>query len=166
MKSDQQIWLSEAGNARRESMLIELREDMAMFHRRRRARRRAGAIIVPLALCAVVVWLAYSWNAGNSATTNSGLIATGDKPENSVSPKDDQIETEPIMLVEHVKSDPAIVERYSALSSPQLTTIIDDQQLLDVLSQIDRPTGLVRSEGRVWLTSNVVTDEDRYRDGS
>lgn len=45
---------------------------------------------------------------------------------------------------------------------PQITTLIktiNDDELIALLAEIDRPTGLIRSEGRIWLT-NPVTDEE------
>ncbi len=34
--------------------------------------------------------------------------------------------------------------------------MIDDEELLRRLAEIDRPTGLIRTEGRSWLTQPVV----------
>lgn len=36
---------------------------------------------------------------------------------------------------------------------------INDDELIALLAEINRPTGIVRSEGRIWLT-NPVTDEE------
>ena len=41
--------------------------------------------------------------------------------------------------------------------APRITVrVIDDEELLRVLAEIGRPAGLVRSEGRVWLTADVT----------
>jgi len=37
-----------------------------------------------------------------------------------------------------------------------LIRTIDDDELLDRLTEIGRPTGMIRSEGRVWLTDPPV----------
>jgi hypothetical protein len=37
-----------------------------------------------------------------------------------------------------------------------LIRTIGDDELLDRLSEIARPTGMIRSEGRVWLTNPPV----------
>lgn len=42
--------------------------------------------------------------------------------------------------------------------APLIKTINDDE-LLALLAEIERPAGLVRSKGRIWLT-NAVTDEE------
>jgi hypothetical protein len=34
--------------------------------------------------------------------------------------------------------------------------MLDDEALLEELAAIGRPTGLVRAEGRAWLTANVA----------
>jgi hypothetical protein len=41
-----------------------------------------------------------------------------------------------------------------------LVRVIDDDELVQRLVDIDRPAGLVRSEGRIWLTG-AVTDGER-----
>ena len=43
-------------------------------------------------------------------------------------------------------------------NAPLIKTINDDQ-LLALLAEIDRPAGIIRSEGRIWL-SNPVTDDE------
>ena len=60
---------------------------------------------------------------------------------------------------------PKIVERPTGLGSnielpnaPLIKTINDDE-LIALLTEMDRPAGLIRSEGRIWL-SNPVTDEE------
>ena len=37
--------------------------------------------------------------------------------------------------------------------------IVNDDELVTLLAQIDRPAGIVRSEGEIWLT-NAVTDAE------
>lgn len=43
-------------------------------------------------------------------------------------------------------------------NAPLIKTINDDE-LIALLAEMDRPTGIIRSEGRIWLT-NAVTDEE------
>lgn len=43
-------------------------------------------------------------------------------------------------------------------NAPLIKTINDDE-LIALLAEMDRPTGIIRSEGRIWLT-NEVTDEE------
>ncbi len=49
-------------------------------------------------------------------------------------------------------------ESIEKLKTPLVKTINDDE-LIALLAQINRPAGVVRSEGRIWLT-NPVTDEE------
>lgn len=47
-------------------------------------------------------------------------------------------------------------------SRPQIMTLIktiNDDELIALLAEINRPAGMVRSEGRIWLT-NPVTDAE------
>ena len=41
----------------------------------------------------------------------------------------------------------------------RLIQMVDDDELVALLAQLDRPAGIVRSEGRIWLT-NAVTDAE------
>jgi hypothetical protein len=45
-----------------------------------------------------------------------------------------------------------------------LVRVIDDDELVRRLVEIDRPAGLIRTEGRVWLTS-AVADVEIETDG-
>ncbi len=49
---------------------------------------------------------------------------------------------------------------HDAPDAPPVTPIrvrtIGDEELLALLAEIGRPAGLIRSEGRVWLTSDVT----------
>ena len=45
------------------------------------------------------------------------------------------------------------------LPNTPLIKIINDDELIALLAKINRPAGMVRSEGRIWLT-NAVTDDE------
>lgn len=69
-----------------------------------------------------------------------------------------------------VRTDPSILERLSVRTDPaaliaattpaphSTTTveILSDRQLLDLLTSVGRPAGLIRSGGRTWLTRDVT----------
>ena len=61
----------------------------------------------------------------------------------------------PRLTFEVIATDPGILERY-AVKPGRRTQVITDETLLTELAMIDRPTGLVRAGGRVWLTNDVV----------
>jgi hypothetical protein len=70
----------------------------------------------------------------------------------------------PRVLVEfaHITTDPAVLDRYLVRdSTPRLSVVIGDEELLELLNEIGRPTGLVRAGSRVWLTSSVRDEEVR-----
>ncbi|MCH8316762.1 MAG: hypothetical protein IIA64_12395 [Planctomycetes bacterium] len=46
-----------------------------------------------------------------------------------------------------------------APTNERLIQMLDDDQLVALLAQLDRPAGIVRSEGEIWLT-NAVTDAE------
>jgi hypothetical protein len=51
------------------------------------------------------------------------------------------------------------VERVSGDYRTGIVKVIDDDELVLRLAEIDRPAGLIRTEGRVWLTSAVADAE-------
>ena len=57
-----------------------------------------------------------------------------------------------------VRTDPTIVERWSA-SPPGRIIRADDGALLDALSAVGRPAGLIRTGGTVRLTAQVADVE-------
>ena len=46
-----------------------------------------------------------------------------------------------------------------APTTERLIQMVDDEELVTLLAQLDRPAGSVRSEGEIWLT-NAVTDAE------
>lgn len=50
-------------------------------------------------------------------------------------------------------------ESLKELQESTLIKTINDDELIALLAKINRPAGMVRSEGRIWLT-NAVTDEE------
>ncbi len=56
------------------------------------------------------------------------------------------------------------VERVSGDYRTGLVKVIDDDELVLRLAEIDRPAGLIRTEGRVWLTSAVADAEIKTGD--
>ena len=53
------------------------------------------------------------------------------------------------------QADPVVTVVRSTPRTGLIRTIGDDE-LLDRLTEIDRPTGMIRSEGRMWLTDPPV----------
>ncbi|MHC4129704.1 MAG: hypothetical protein ACYSWT_07065 [Planctomycetota bacterium] len=124
--------------ARRETMLQDLTAAMRRHHRRRRLRRIAAAWGLLLAV-AGAAWIVRAQPATRPVWPDKDLR----KVEIPV---------------------PRVV-RVTGGYRTGLVAIIDDDELVTRLTEIDRPAGLIRTEGRVWLTGTVVDTEIDTGDG-
>jgi len=131
--------LSDAGRVRREAMLGEIVAQMQRLHRRRRVRRTAAA-----SACMVVLLIGLSLLA---------MPARGPAPDSRMVVE--KPEPAPGVSIEIVRTDPSVLQRFAARPTSR-TVLLDDEALLDELAAMDRPAGLIRSGGRVWLTADVV----------
>jgi hypothetical protein len=152
--------LSEAGEQRRTAIREELLAAMRRHHAARRARRHAialGGLAAALALASVLAMprQAPPRSPMNPPTVHAPAqrVASPRHPEEADAP----VRT-PAVAIMYVQTDPSILERYAAGARPLLARAITDDELLDTLVEIGRPTGLVRMEGRVWLTATVTDD--------
>ncbi len=138
--------LSPMGVARRDAMLPDLIDAMQRLHCRRRRRKRIAAIstLTGMAvICALSVRLAQiappmapAPHAANPVHAPVGSIITV------------------------VQTDRSTLDRHRPATSFS-AILIDDQSLLDVLAEIDRPAGLIRMDGQVRLTA-VPTDPPNH----
>jgi hypothetical protein len=120
---------------RREQMLDELIVAMRRHHRRRRRARVTAAWGLLLAVAGATWIVRAQQTAGPPGFGPSGI----DLPRaHAPTPR---------------------VKRVSGGYRTGLVQVIDDDELVLRLAEIDRPAGLIRSEGRVWLTSTVVDAE-------
>lgn len=135
--------LSPGGSARRDAMLGQLTQSMEMLHHRRRRRRRSAqtvGVVAVLVTCAWVVTL----QLGSPDASSTNRIA--DNGASNV----DLIDPPPNM-------ESRLVIRPAERTG--LIQVIDDAALVTLLASIDRPSGIVRSGGRTWLTA-AVTDAE------
>ncbi len=109
-------------------MLTELTAAMRRHHARRRVRRRLATTSAMLAVAAGVLWVTASRPAAREH------VERGDPPGH--------------------RSPTVQVIRHAHRTG--LIRTIDDDELLARLDEIDRPTGMIRTEGRVWLTEAVI----------
>ena len=140
--------LSDAGRSRRDAMLPFLQAATVRQGRRRRVRRLAarGAMTASLSV-AVVVALVNSW-----PTSSPTGVVQNDSLEG---PQERRLE-----LVSILRTDPGVLDRVAVRTSTDPAAyIVDDRQLVVMLAAIGRPAGLVRSQGRTWLTDAVTDDE-------
>lgn len=148
-------------------MLGELVESMDTLHRRRRVRRRVGrGVGVGIAALSIVVF------AGPSIFRRVPVRVAVVQPDSTPERSGPDLDVLPRHLgIEIIQTRPEIVARYAPrLSAPmhveyvsrRLTStveVIGDQKLLQMLAKMDRPAGLVRADGQVWLTAPVTDAE-------
>ena len=127
MNEHERSQLTPEGEARREAMLDELVGTMHRVHHRRHVRRRAAS-----ALAVLVVFAGMAWVIGSQALF-------GDRAQTD------------IVVILPPQPVPDVTE-----TEPRIR-LVNDDELVALLAQLDRPAGIVRSEGEIWLT-NAVTD--------
>lgn len=156
---DEPIHLSQSGIERREQMLNELLGEMKSVHRRRRIRRHVTVASLALIVFAATtaVWLSIDQRSRVVAPSPhdspiAGNRSTNDNADEGTSPS---VSPPSSMIVELVQTEPHIVDRYRVVAKPHVE-ILDDASLLRELAQLNRPAGLIRSEGRTWLTADVT----------
>ena len=150
--------LSPEGEARRGAMLETLRAEAVRMGRVRRVRRRAGAGVAVAALLGAGVWAVVIAQSGRVPLAPSGpggaeIASAPDAPD----PGDDAASRVRVDVVRSGMSTDRVAAMTSRAVVPVERVSIDDRELLDILAEAGRPTGLVRTgDGRVWLTSNVT----------
>ena len=115
----------------REAMLEELLVAMAHLHRRRRRRRRVAGAALALLLAVGGVWVAGPLRGGHEP------FAIGHGGDHEEAPRTDLRDWERTGLIRQ----------------------IDDAELIEILAEIDRPAGLIRTGSSIRLTE-PVTDAD------
>ena len=167
--------LSAHGRYRRENMLAELDREMAKHRRRRRIAQRATlASLIILPLIATAMLLNHNGTTGPigespepvvaSTETHEELITTNSLPTNATASFTiDRYSSE--RSLQHSKivltSTSSTVEQWMAAgtSAGSMIEVIDDDELLRTLNAINRPTGLIRTAERTWLTRPVTDAE-------
>ncbi len=129
-------WLSAAGMARQQALRQAL---VARVESGGRRRRLAGAalLVVGAMLAGLVAW---------HDRTRGGVPGRqeGDGPGVPV----------PDIVVVH--DDPTILGRWAAPAGAARIERIDDRDLLRLLAEAGRPTGLVRTADRAWTVRDVT----------
>ena len=138
MTDHERTQLTPVGEARREAMLGELVGAMQRVHHGRRIRRRVAS-----ALAVVAIFAGMAWVIGSQLTVGDRVVPqiVVDRPQQQVP---DAPTTEPLIR---------LAQRTGVIRT------VDDDELVALLAQLDRPAGIVRSEGEIWLT-NAVTDAE------
>ncbi len=170
--------LSSAGCARREAMLDDLRAEVVTRgaqRRRARARNRAigvsslGLVIIAAAVVALTV---RTPAPGPGAPINEPRAHNDPLPTDEAAPPRPTHQRSQVLILQLVidpdrtpirivQVEPGVARRFSTATRarsgalPQIL-YLNDAELLTTLAAAGRPTGLVRSEGRVWLTASVT----------
>jgi len=139
--------LSTAGRARRDAMLPGLVDDMRRVHR---ARRRRRATVATLSLTAALVVTAIALVPATPTENGEQLIAR-EPPVVELAPP----AARAVMTVAFVTTDRGIADRLASTARSRVVEL-DDDTLVTALADIGRPAGLIRRDGRVELTRNVV----------
>lgn len=120
--------------------------------RRERARRWSGA--AALLLVAFAALLTARWSAPSHGIGPKARIAqTASAPAIAV---ESVLTTNGPLESWSVRTDPTFLGLAEARSAPIQPEWLDDDALLTLLASIGRPTGIVRTRGRAWLTPDVT----------
>ncbi|UCD74292.1 MAG: hypothetical protein JSV91_10925 [Phycisphaerales bacterium] len=146
--------LSPSGLARRESMRRQLTAAMNRIHRRRRQRRRLTAAAAGIAFIVLASLAVQLLPASIPLAERPDRRLAGDP---SLRPSPDVSEPRGC-VIRIVRTDPSVLDRV-ARPVQSTAVILDDEALLAMLAEIDRPAGLVRYGGKVHLTRPVTDVE-------
>ena len=144
---------------RKGRMLGELQATMRRRVLRRRVVTMATVLAAPCIACGVVVAV-YSGVASHPGIDAPSLVSATTPPP-AVSVQSDMHAARPLVAVVH--TDIAAIASFIAKPGPQtmIKTMTDDE-LLDILSQTGRPSGIVRVRGEAFITDNAsVSDTDK-----
>ncbi len=132
--------LSDAGRSRRDEMLVELQGVVVGEGRRRRAVRSCSLAVMMILVGVTIVG---RWPVAQSPVA----ITMNNKIE----------QKESISHIQIVRSRPEAVAAMIALPTVDLSTYyVDDRELVNTLSSIGRPSGLIRKGGDVRLAAAVI----------
>lgn len=158
MNDDFRTELSEQGRARRDAMLAELQSRVV---RTARVKRVRSGVLAAAAL-GLIASLAVLLTPHRVAPPASPVA---DLSEPTTIPVEAAPFAAPTILV--VRTDPDVLGRCRASPDGIAARVerIGDDELLAELVAIGRPAGIIRSQGRTWLTA-AVTDKTIVPKGS
>lgn len=142
--------LSARGERRREEILGTLQRAMTARRRRRSGIRAAGAVgAIVLVVGAAAVLASRTVRTSGSGT--HGPIATGTEG----TAKADRSSG----MITLVRDDPGILDRV-VVPRVAAVAVIDDDELALLLDEAGRPSGLVRTGGRVYLAADIGSGKE------
>lgn len=159
-KTDPEYELSEHGRVRRSEMREALIAESRRIARRRRRRREAIGVMSAAGAVAAGVWVASIRPAPAPAPSVPG----GEVARHALATAPERAEPAPLadvpprVQIVHGEVNNVLIERVS-LSVDVSRYAISDDELIDLLASIGRPSGIARIGGRAMLTA-PVTDEE------
>ena len=171
MTPDGRGMLSEEAQRRREAMLQELLGDMRRVHRRRLLLSTSASLaaLIIVASGATMILpvspeslLRAEVSPSPAATSPHGAGAAHLSAADiqGIEEAPERLRSGPARILV-VRTDPDALDRSRHRPSPVAQiAMIGDEELLDELERINRPAGLVRSDGRVFLTADVTEDSE------
>lgn len=143
--------LSARGEARR-GEILGLLYTAQRSRRRRRMAARGVLAVAPMVLVAGLVML---MRAGPAAPSKAGPVAIAPPapaPVVPVAPESETPDAAP-SRIQMVQTSPTLDRWLVSTPPPRPEVFIDDDQLLALMAEAGRPTGLIRTRGRVILTA-------------
>lgn len=153
--------LSPEARARAEAMLPGLSSELRRGVRRRAARRRVAGSALALTLLATIVFLSVRpGRVPHPAAPGTGPATVATAPDHEPASTLIQIvRTSDLSMIEIVRAgtgDGALAMYGSSPVVDLSSVLVGDDEILDLLRAIGRPTGLARARGRVWFTEDVT----------
>jgi len=163
--------LGPEGRIRRDVMLGELLHEVDRVRRMRRVKRRTTVALSVVAIAVLTVRFVEFPSSQNAVTERVIVDASPDgqtQPASIPAHENDNqrahrvvriVSADHSVNVVRVKSDSMILDRYAADLPTGLVRWLDDRELLETLTSIDRPAGLIRM-GRTVRLSRPVSDAE------
>jgi hypothetical protein len=160
--SDPRIDITILAARRADAMLPALQRELARGILRRRALSRAiGACAIVLLLGGGIVAAMLTTGRSGAPTLPTPLAGATLAPAEQTAVRIEIVRSMDASSIEIVRDSPreTIIAMHTNPSVDLASISVTDHELLDLLNEIGRPTGLVRANGRVWLTAAVTDDE-------
>lgn len=162
--------LSREARERRDALLPTLQAEVRRRGRRRQIRQRACVAAALVLTGGFALWISVPGTKAPSATPLSPIAANSDAPtvtdqlhsENRNGRSESAPSARPAPMIRIVASDPSITDRLSSgvarASDSFLAKAIDDDELIRILRSSGQPYGLIRTQGRTLLASEIPDD--------
>ncbi len=148
-------------------MLPALRRELERGVRRRRVRSHAASACAVVLLLGGAIVAAMLTTAPRGAPTPTLIAEAPIETADQTNVRIEVVRSMSAPSIQIVRDSPrdSLVDIYTTPNVDIASIRVTDHELLDILNEMGRPTGLVRANGRVWLTAAVTDDEIAKRRG-